>query len=255
MRKRPTQQFRRTAAQMHALAAVRREVRSQDSAWKCKYLREFTESFQRYDSVIDPAQLEQKIKAADLLLIGDYHALPASQRLATELLEKITRERPVVLAVEAILARDQAILDSWWRREIEEDELKRKLRFNREWGYPWEPFYELLRSARDHADGLYGLDCRPRDDLRSIQSRDRHAAAKIREIRERHTGALILVLFGESHLAPQHLPRRVREMMPSENLLVLLQNVDALHLQASASRASGSEVSVVGIGDETVLQH
>ena len=55
---------------------------------------------------------------------------------------------------------------------------------------------------------IYGLDCMPREDLRKIGARDRHAAHKIAEIRQRHPNAVIFVLFGESHLAPGHLAAR-----------------------------------------------
>ena len=181
---------------MHALAAVRHDIGSQDVTRGRGYLREFTQQFREYDSVLSPSELQQRVAAASTLLIGDYHALPACQRFAAELIEASARERRVVLGVEAVLARDQRILDEWWRREIAEHELRRRLRFDREWGYQWEPFYGLLCSARDHAEGLYGLDCMPREDLRRIKSRDQHAAAKIAEIRERHSNAAIFVLFG-----------------------------------------------------------
>ena len=252
MQRHRTGRSRRTAAQMHALAAVQLEVSSHDSASGCKYLREFTESFQRFDSVLLQEQLEKRAVTGDLLQVGDYHALPASQKFAAELLEKCARERPVVLAAEAVLSRDQQILNAWWRREIREDELRRRLRFDRDWGYSWAPFYELLSSARDHAEGVYGLDCRPREDLRRIRSRDRHAAAKIREIRERHPRALIVVVFGESHMAPQHLPRALREMLPDDKQLVLLQNVDALYLQAVAEQATVADFAGVAMGNDAV---
>jgi hypothetical protein len=73
----------------------------------------------------------------------------------------------------------------------------------------------------------------PREDLRKIGARDRHAADKIAEIRRRHPDALILVLFGESHLAPQHLPAVLRRQLPAEAMLTVLQNVDALYWRAA----------------------
>jgi hypothetical protein len=238
---------RRAAAQMHALAAVRREIGPRDSASGRKYLREFANAFRRYDSVLSPEQLNSKIAAADILLIGDYHALPASQRFAAEVIEQLASARPVVVSLEAVLSRDQKILDAWWRREIGEEELRQRLRFDREWGYDWDPCYELLTSARDHGEGLYGLDCMPRDDLRRIGSRDRHAAAKICEKRERHPNAALVVLFGESHLAPQHLPRALKESAPDARILTVLQNVDALYWQAV-----GVQAAAVSIGDDAV---
>ena len=117
------------------------------------------------------------------------------------------RRLKLVLGVETIFARHQHILEEWWRREIEEEELRQRIRFDLDWNYDWPPFYELLVTAREHADAVYGLDCEPRQDLRKIKARDQHAADKIAEIHQRHSNAVILVLFGESHLAPGHLPR------------------------------------------------
>jgi hypothetical protein len=230
---------RRSAAQLHALAGVEREIRAQDSHNRRKYLREFNEAFGSYESVLDSEQIQSSVRGADLVLVGDYHALPAAQRSAAALLEQraLAGGCPVVLGVETIFARDQHILDEWWRREIDEEEFRQRIRFDLDWGYDWTPFYELLSTARDHAEAIYGLDCMPRDNLRKIGARDRHAAAKIGEIRERHPNAVIFVLFGESHLAPAHLPRLLRKQLPESKILTVLQNVDALYWRAAGERA------------------
>ena len=228
---------RRTAAQMHALAAVRREISSNDSASQSKYLRDFQHAFQQYDAELTAEQLNQRLVSADVLLIGDYHALPASQRFAGNTVEALAQKRPVVLGIEAVLSRDQHILEAWWRREISEETLRRRLRFDGEWGYDWDPFYGLLVAARENAEGIYGLDCMPRNDLRRIRSRDRHAAAKIREMRHLHPGAALLVLFGESHMAPQHLPALLKKAMPEERLLTVLQNLDSIYWAATQAGA------------------
>src|ERR1700741_470561 len=229
---------RRSAAQLHALAGVEREIRAQDSHHRRKYLREFNQAFRSYDCLLDCEQVHNALPSADVVLVGDYHALPAAQRYAASLLEHraLGGDRPIVLGVETIFARDQHILEEWWRREIDEDELRQRIRFDLDWGYEWTPFHELLVAARDHGEAVYGLDCMPREDLRKIGARDRHAAEKIAEIRLRHPGAVIVVLFGESHLAPAHLPREVRTLLPQVRMLTVLQNVDALYWRAAGER-------------------
>ncbi len=234
---------RRSAAQLHALAGVEREIRAQDSQGRRKYLREFNQAFRTYDSLLDSDQVRDALHGADVVLIGDYHALPTAQRYAASLIEQraLAGDRPVVLGVETIFARDQHILDEWWRREIDEKELRQRIRFDLDWGYDWAPFHELLVSARDHAEALYGLDCMPREDLRKIGARDRHAAAKIAEMRARRPNAVIFILFGESHLAPSHLPRLVKRQMPEARVLTVLQNIDALYWRAAGERADKIE--------------
>lgn len=241
---------RRNAAQLHALADVQREVHAYDRSSRRKYLKEFYKAFREYESIIDKPQLDATIREADLLLVADYHALPTAQRYAASLVEERAHpgDRPIVLGVETIFSRHQHILDEWWRREIDADELRQRLRFATDWGYDWTPFYELLVTAREHAEAIYGLDCMPREDLRKIGARDQHAADKLAEIRARHPNAVILVLFGESHLAPEHLPAAVRERLPGERVLTVLQNVDALYWQATSERQERVEAVQVSDG-------
>jgi hypothetical protein len=243
---------RRNAAQLHALAGVEREIRAQDSHSRRKYLREFSRAFRNYDSLLDSDQFHNALHAADIVLIGDYHALPGAQRYAASLLEQraLTGDRPVVLGVETVFSRDQHILEEWWRREIDEVELRQRIRFDLDWGYDWAPFHELLVAARDHGEAIYGLDCMPRENLRKIGARDRHAAAKISEIRERHPNAVVLVLFGESHLAPGHLPRVLHKAMPGARILTVLQNIDALYWRAAGEPVD--KVDAVRVNDDVL---
>ena len=244
--------LRRSEAQLHALAGVEREIRVNDPNGRRKYLRDFSQAFRSYESVIDHEQLKATIARAGIVLIGDYHALPAAQRCASALLEERAQpgDRPVVLGIETIFSRDQHILDEWWRREIDEKELRQRIRYDLDWGYDWTPFYDLLVTAREHAEAIYGLDCMPREDLRKIGARDLHAVHKIAEIRQRHPDAAIMVLFGESHLAPGHMPRLLREQLPKENVLTILQNVDALYWRAAGEQ--DEQVESVRVSDEVV---
>jgi hypothetical protein len=237
---------RRSAAQLHAIASVEREIRAIDPAAGRKYLRDFREAYRSYQKVLTPSDVRHQIAKAGIVLVGDYHALPNSQRyLASLLRDPELHQRPVVLGVETIFSRDQHILDEWLHTEIAEDELRQRIRFDLDWGYDWAPFYELLSAARDHGAAIYGLDCMPREDLRKIGARDRHAADKIAELRRQHPGALILALFGESHLAPQHLPALLQQRLPAEPILTVLQNVDALYWHAAGEARDHVEAVLV----------
>ena len=243
--------MRRSAAQLHALAKVEREIRATDHHSRRKYLRDFTEAFTEYSKVLQPEQLAAEFDAADILLVGDYHALPNCQQFAAELVEKLCASgNRVVLGLEMIFARDQKILDEWQQGRLSDEELRQKIRHDQEWGYDWEPTRELLLRARAAGAILRGLDCLPRGDLRRISRRDRHAALEIKDIRFDHPDAKIVVLFGESHLAPQHLPKLVRTALPSARVLTVLQNVDALYWQASGE--PGDAARAVRVDEDTV---
>jgi uncharacterized iron-regulated protein len=225
---------RRSAAQLHAIASVEREIRAIDHAGGRKYLRDFREAYVSYEKVITQHDVIHQINQTGTVLIGDYHALPNSQRYVASLLrDPQIHGRTVVLGVETVFSRDQHILDEWSRGEIDEAELRQRIRFDLDWGYDWTPFFELLSAARDHHVLVYGLDCMPREDLRKIAARDRHAADKIADLRQHRPDALVIVLFGESHLAPQHLPALLQKRLADEPVLTVLQNVDALYWRAA----------------------
>jgi len=226
--------LRRSAAQLHALAQVEREIRATDSKGRCRYLRDFSAAYRSYERVISRAHILERCASSDIVLIGDYHALPASQHFAVELVRELARaqSRPVVLGVEAVFARHQNVLDEWMAGAITEEELRERIRFDLDWGYAWEPYRELLMAAREHAKAVYGLDCMPRTDLRRIAARDRHSAGKILEVRAQHPNAIVVVLFGESHLAPNHLPALLQHSGTSR-VVTVLQNVDTLYWEAA----------------------
>ena len=243
--------MRRSAAQLHALEAVVRQIRACDPNSRRKYLREFNESFSSYGAVLSREELDSLLRSAGILLVGDYHALAASQRFAATLVSQLRYSgRPLVLALEMVFARDQHILDEWSAGEITEGELRERIRFDVEWGYEWGPYAELLHAARAADARICGLDCMPRGDLRRISARDRHAATKLAELRASYPDARILALFGESHLAPSHLPLEVHTLLPQEHVLTVLQNIDTLYWRACGEVRGG--VEAVQVEDDVV---
>src|ERR1035441_7585061 len=65
---------RRSAAQLHALASVEREIRAIDPAAGRKYLRDFREAYRSYQKVLTPSDVRHQIANAGIVLVGDYHA-------------------------------------------------------------------------------------------------------------------------------------------------------------------------------------
>src|ERR1700681_3871808 len=140
---------RSTAAQQLALLQVKREISATDPHGRLKYIRDFSEAFRDYRRALNDSEFKQRCACADVLLVGDYHALAASQDFASSLVGQLVQsDRPVVLALEMAFSRDQYFLDEWLRGEISEDELRAGIRYDDEWGYEWEPFGHLLRQAK-----------------------------------------------------------------------------------------------------------
>ena len=222
------------SSERQAVIAVEREIRAAVRPSRSRYLAEFAQAFRRYESILGADDVARAARRADLILIGDYHALDTCQHYAAEMLTQLAEDtaRPLVLALEAFYSDDQPALDAWFSGEISLEQLRERTQFDSEWGYDWEPHRKLLSLARQNCEAVYGLDCRPRFDLRGLRRRDRHASRVLAQIRRAHPEAQIVGLVGESHLAPTHLPRLMRKALPRERTLTVLQNCDALYWQA-----------------------
>lgn len=226
---------RRSVAEKRALLPLQRQINSVDGLSRRKYLQDFTDAYRTYQRVISTQALIRFCSEADTLLVSDFHALDSCQAFVSELLRELsaTRSRPLALLLESVFTRDQHIVDEWQSGSISDRELRQRLRFTVEWGYAWPPFLNLLKTARGLKISVYGADCPPRGNMRRIAQRDHHAAATAMRIRQNHPEAQLVVLFGESHLAPNHLPRDIRQLLPAERVRVVLQNVDALYFRAA----------------------
>ncbi len=221
---------RENIAQRHALAQVERQIRAAAPNSRSKYVREFAEAYSSYHSVLSTAQWTSQLKRSRVVLVGDYHAMASYQRFCESVLILLrSAGRHVVLGLETVLSRHQHLLDRWLAREITGNDLRSRMHYDKNWGYAWDPFRHLLETARARCEHVYGLDCELRDDFRRIAQRDHHAAERIADLRARHPDAVLVVLFGESHLAPTHLPRHLRSLIGNTSVLTILQNIDALY--------------------------
>jgi len=233
-------------AQTAAVAALRRQLAAADSCARHPYLRDFYQAYRSYESVLTEPQLAAELCRADVVLVGDYHTLPSSQLYVAQLIEQLARDsgRRVVLGLEMFYARDQRALDAWLRRELDDlgdavdlDVLRRAVLVQ-------QRQVRLLHAGRAHCEAVYGVDCVPRGDMRRIAERDRHAAVKLAEIRKRHPDAILVVAFGEAHLAPNHLPIEAAARLDRERVVTLLQNIDALYWKAGGERRGRAALRV-----------
>ena len=227
-----------------AVTGITQEIHALDPLTERKYLRDFHDAFRAHQNTVSQKELNAKLADADVILLGDYHTLRASQAYAAHLLGHMGQmNKPIALGLEAVLASDQQHLDTWLQRRINEQQLRQALRFDEEWGYEWTPVFDLLLAARGAGCPVYGLDCGPRSNLRVIRRRDRHAATRIAEIRARRPKVPLLVLFGESHLAPGHLPAALHQLRPEDKLVTVLQNCDTLYWQLPSDSAGEKPVA------------
>ncbi len=193
--------------------------------------------------------LLQTLLQNEIVLVGDFHPHPQTQREFLRLAREIhpaLEGRRLVLGLEFVSTENQPLLDQFMKGELTEHRLLHSLQFEEKWGISHESFRNLLVFARELENTeLLALNApeelqrRRPTEMSDLEYRDRWCAGvlleRLHERRPEDCGRnpLILGLYGELHLASSHLPRAVDTLRrqlkaPPCGLIVLHQNLEPL---------------------------
>jgi len=218
-------------ANRRAVARLKREIFGVDKTNRSRYIREFHSEFRRFRSIARAGEVIDEASRRDIVYFGDYHPLDASQDWVLRLMRELSaRGRKVVLALEMLYVHQQDSLDRWMKGTIGEAQFLEAIDYRSEWGFDWRSYRRIFELAKDPFIPIFGIDSERRDHLRYIRRRDRLAARRICTIRKFFPDHLVLVVIGESHLASNHLPAKVRaELGGRVNDMVVVQNIDEIY--------------------------
>ncbi len=197
--------------QKAAADLLRREVLGSSLAHP--YFRDLNRQLRSWRGPVSARDVQDACLSARIVYLGEFHALDACQHFAADLLERMAKGRKsrLALGVELFFTRQQALLDRRQAGQIDDSTFLRRAHYREEWGYPWDGYRLLLDRARSMKVPVFALDSSPRGGFDGLSRRDTHAARQIAHLVE--AGYRLLVLFGESHLSPNHIPRRVRHRL------------------------------------------
>jgi len=244
--------------QRRAAERLRREVMGADGSLRHPYFRALRRQLASFERLSTRGDLLAAAARADIVYVGDFHAVPEYRAFAAELLEQLARRVPrLALGIEFIHARQQYLLDRRQAGELDDETLLRRLHFTVEWGYPWASFAALLDRARAVGVPVHALDVAPRAGFAGLRRRDVHAARRLVSIVRRDPATRLLVLFGEAHLARGHLPRRVKSLLKRAGIerreIVVFQNPDRLYWQWLETDSPRAQVVRVDRGSYAVF--
>src|SRR6185295_8118209 len=127
-----------TQLKREAVRRIQTDIEEIDPSPSRKYIHEFSQEFDSFETASTLQDVLDEAVKADLIWIGDYHALAKSQFYVVELLKHISRYKEnIALAVEPVFAGDQQILNRWMAGEISEQEFLGQINYHEEWGCEW----------------------------------------------------------------------------------------------------------------------
>jgi hypothetical protein len=181
----------------------------------------------KYDAVLD------EVCRSDVVYVGDYHTLKQSQRAFAKIVQRAAaRGRELVVALEFVQGRYQDALDAFAQGRISEGTFLERIRYRDHQVFDvWPNFKPVFEAARAAGAQLCAIDSAA-DGQGSLDLRDAYAAERIARAVRENPGALVLVLVGQLHVAPPHLPaqvkRRLGEAGAGRKHLAVYQNCERI---------------------------
>lgn len=209
-----------------------------------RYRQAYEADFRGAWSPCPVEELETALAGADMVLSGDYHTLPASQRLLIRLLRRLLPrdDRPATLALEMLHSADQPLIDRYLAGRIGLSALREAIAFDHRWGFDWRHYGALLRFAREKGLGVLAINFEPGVARGRLTKRDEHAARLVVDCWQSAPQGRIHLLAGDWHVARAHLPRLIRDEAHARGkkprILVIHQNHERLH--ATLGRLAGA---------------
>ncbi len=231
------------AHQKKQIAALVQTAAAPFRAYERRYHRA-TRSFRR---VIEVREVIARLRTTDIVYVGDYHTLKLAQQTYLELVQAlVSGKRRVVLALEFIEGRAQASLDAFLAGRLSETAFLRRI------GHPyrgdfdiWPSFREILAFARKHRVEVVAIDRRA-PGPRSLEQRDAFAARQIAAVAKADDRPLVMVLMGQFHIAPAHLPSLVQRQLGATTRAdqIVYQNAEGIWWRLAERGLAGEAQAV-----------
>lgn len=194
------------------------------------YKREFRGNFEHSSK----EELLKECRSAHIVLMGDYHTFPqsqkAAQRLVEELIEWSTVQPPALaLALEMLPSSAQEAVNLFLKDEISEETFLDRIGYDQNWGFPWEHFGPFLALAKQHKLPVVALNLVHEN----LETRDQHAAERLAQFCAAYPGYKVMAVYGDLHLARGHIPKylksKLKELGTRRRILTIFQNSEQIY--------------------------
>lgn len=199
------------------------------------YEQRYSQEFSGRWELSSMAELLNAIQRTDVVVGGDFHVFAQAQRTHLRILRALPANLPVVLVMECFESNHQKYLDAYISHQLTEDEFLAKVEWSERWGFPWHHYRPLMELAKKRKYKVRGANRHFKaQTLSTLNRRDQHAAKVVQDAYQKHQDHLIYVIYGDLHLAHNHLPQQLREVLGKKvNTLIVFQNSEKLYFQLS----------------------
>ncbi len=177
--------------------------------------------------------VSEKMQKSRIIYGGDFHAFAQAQRVHLRFLRDLYRRDKVILAVECIESKYQKVLDRFIAGDIDDAAFLRRIKWSKNWGFPWEHYKPLFDLVRQQKGRCVALNLKTASTLRGLVQRDRHAARLLAQAFKSLQGdEKIYVIYGDLHIAKERLPDCVQKKIKVKvSSVTLFLNPEKIYFQ------------------------
>ena len=199
------------------------------------YKKEYSRYLKDYEDVSNKTELIRKVLAADLIFHGDYHTLKQSQHSVLRILREIQGKRDIIMCLEMFHGSDQKFIDSFMSGELSVNSFLSKIDYAKKWPFQWSNWSPIIEFCKERGIPILGInrDTNEEKGIRGLRKRDRYSASIVAKAFIRNPGKLIYVVSGDLHVAPNHIPKNVEQLLSqleeSGKIFIIFQNAENLY--------------------------
>lgn len=211
------------------------------------YENRYRQIFEQVWEVSSVDLIHERMKSnAHIVIGGDFHSFSQSQRAHLRLLREVQKSRSdIIIGLEVFDHEDQEILNAYLNGDINLKALFGRSQWKEKWqGIPTHGYEVMLEWAKKSKLKVMGLNnsLEPK-----LKQRDRFSAAVIDEVATQYPDHLIYVLYGDFHLADEHLIKHIKSYNQECDMRIFL-NSDELYF-ALAEHAVEDRFDVLSLKD------
>lgn len=209
-----------------------------------QYRDTYDKEFKKKWTAVSKEVLFDQIEKSQLVIMGDFHALHQSQKAQLRILRHLSLNKKIILAVEFFEAGDQLKIDKYLAGAMSEKKFLEEIQWHKKWGFPWEHYKPIIHWARKNNVVIQGLNRSfKKRNAANLKSRDLFAAKKIAQLFEKNPDHLIFVIYGDYHLAQNHIPEKLESFIGktiSKKMVRIFQNSESIYFKLLESELEAS---------------
>ncbi len=207
-----------------------------------RYARSYSESLPASWVAAKREEILSQARGLTVLLVGDYHTHPASAATMLWLIDELSRSgRRLALFLEALPDGFNDSIARYMEGELPEDRFLEIVGYGGSFGFDFGIYRPLLVEAQRRGMTVRGINTRAT--AAGLSLRDGFAAGVIAREMAADQEATALVLIGERHLAPPHLPRLLRRSLVARavpaRIVTVHRNVESVFFDTIEPERSG----------------